>query len=195
MFSRRRTLSWLQKAGAALRVDLLHRGLTCFSIWPSNRQHFCATCYALLPVDRASPTLQVEKKAQLLGSGLLAKGCQPNAEQFVGIFAQNRPEVWTLLWALRRRDNFEGWFSTGVQSRTLELRITFSPLVLKIKIWFVLYLCLHWKCVCLYSYGKQGGSGECRAPGQIIKEHICFQTLFLIYLTARQNHFWHSCAG
>lgn len=36
---------------------------------------------------------QVEHKAQLLGSGLLAKGCQPNAQQFVGIFAQNRPEV------------------------------------------------------------------------------------------------------
>lgn len=36
---------------------------------------------------------QVEHKAQLLGSGLLAKGCQPNAQQFVGIFAPNRPEV------------------------------------------------------------------------------------------------------
>uniref|UniRef100_H3CZQ7 Long-chain-fatty-acid--CoA ligase n=1 Tax=Tetraodon nigroviridis TaxID=99883 RepID=H3CZQ7_TETNG len=38
---------------------------------------------------------EVEHKAQLLGSGLLAKGCQPNAQQFVGIFAQNRPE-WVL---------------------------------------------------------------------------------------------------
>uniref|UniRef100_A0A8C7NI48 Arachidonate--CoA ligase n=1 Tax=Oncorhynchus mykiss TaxID=8022 RepID=A0A8C7NI48_ONCMY len=28
----------------------------------------------------------------VLGSGLLGKGCQPNPEQFVGIFAQNRPE-------------------------------------------------------------------------------------------------------
>uniref|UniRef100_A0A8C6URH8 Arachidonate--CoA ligase n=1 Tax=Neogobius melanostomus TaxID=47308 RepID=A0A8C6URH8_9GOBI len=33
--------------------------------------------------------------AQLLGSGLLAKGCQSNSSQFVGIFAQNRPE-WTI---------------------------------------------------------------------------------------------------
>uniref|UniRef100_A0A665X3S2 Long-chain-fatty-acid--CoA ligase n=1 Tax=Echeneis naucrates TaxID=173247 RepID=A0A665X3S2_ECHNA len=30
--------------------------------------------------------------AEVLGSGLLAKGCQPNPQQFVGIFAQNRPE-------------------------------------------------------------------------------------------------------
>uniref|UniRef100_A0A8D3A347 Long-chain-fatty-acid--CoA ligase n=1 Tax=Scophthalmus maximus TaxID=52904 RepID=A0A8D3A347_SCOMX len=29
---------------------------------------------------------------EVLGSGLLAKGCQPNPQQFVGIFAQNRPE-------------------------------------------------------------------------------------------------------
>ncbi|KAK7934162.1 hypothetical protein WMY93_005058 [Mugilogobius chulae] len=38
---------------------------------------------------------EVAEKAQLLGSGLLAKGCQPNSSQFVGIFAQNRPE-WTI---------------------------------------------------------------------------------------------------
>ncbi|XP_019131516.2 long-chain-fatty-acid--CoA ligase 1 [Larimichthys crocea] len=35
---------------------------------------------------------EVAERAQLLGSGLLAKGCQPNPNQFVGIFAQNRPE-------------------------------------------------------------------------------------------------------
>lgn len=38
---------------------------------------------------------EVAEQAQLLGSGLLAKGCQPNSTQFVGIFAQNRPE-WTI---------------------------------------------------------------------------------------------------
>lgn len=38
---------------------------------------------------------EVAEQAQLLGSGLLAKGCQPNSSQFVGIFAQNRPE-WTI---------------------------------------------------------------------------------------------------
>lgn len=37
--------------------------------------------------------LQVAERAQVLGSGLLAKGCKPNPQQFVGIFAQNRPEV------------------------------------------------------------------------------------------------------
>uniref|UniRef100_A0A4W6G7T8 Long-chain-fatty-acid--CoA ligase n=1 Tax=Lates calcarifer TaxID=8187 RepID=A0A4W6G7T8_LATCA len=35
---------------------------------------------------------EVAERAQVLGSGLLAKGCQPNPQQFVGIFAQNRPE-------------------------------------------------------------------------------------------------------
>uniref|UniRef100_A0A8C7NIB4 Arachidonate--CoA ligase n=1 Tax=Oncorhynchus mykiss TaxID=8022 RepID=A0A8C7NIB4_ONCMY len=35
---------------------------------------------------------EVAEQAQVLGSGLLGKGCQPNPEQFVGIFAQNRPE-------------------------------------------------------------------------------------------------------
>ncbi|KAM4616710.1 long-chain-fatty-acid--CoA ligase 1 isoform 3-T5 [Polymixia lowei] len=35
---------------------------------------------------------EVAEQAQMLGSGLLAKGCQPNPQQFVGIFAQNRPE-------------------------------------------------------------------------------------------------------
>uniref|UniRef100_A0A8C1TE48 Arachidonate--CoA ligase n=1 Tax=Cyprinus carpio TaxID=7962 RepID=A0A8C1TE48_CYPCA len=35
---------------------------------------------------------EVAERAQVLGSGLLAKGCKPNPQQFVGIFAQNRPE-------------------------------------------------------------------------------------------------------
>ncbi|KAF7665661.1 hypothetical protein LDENG_00135990 [Lucifuga dentata] len=38
---------------------------------------------------------EVAEQTQLLGSGLLAKGCQPNPQQFVGIFAKNRPE-WTI---------------------------------------------------------------------------------------------------
>uniref|UniRef100_A0A8C1JUP4 Arachidonate--CoA ligase n=1 Tax=Cyprinus carpio TaxID=7962 RepID=A0A8C1JUP4_CYPCA len=35
---------------------------------------------------------EVAERAQVLGSGLLAKGCKPNPQQYVGIFAQNRPE-------------------------------------------------------------------------------------------------------
>ncbi|KAG9270438.1 long-chain-fatty-acid-CoA ligase 6 [Astyanax mexicanus] len=38
------------------------------------------------------PYTEVAERAQVLGSGLLAKGCKPNPKQFVGIFAQNRPE-------------------------------------------------------------------------------------------------------
>ncbi|XP_029466240.1 long-chain-fatty-acid--CoA ligase 5 [Rhinatrema bivittatum] len=35
---------------------------------------------------------QVSDRAELLGSGLIHKGCRPSPSQFVGIFAQNRPE-------------------------------------------------------------------------------------------------------
>ncbi|NWU82365.1 ACSL5 ligase, partial [Onychorhynchus coronatus] len=38
---------------------------------------------------------QVLDRTQYLGSGLLQKGCQPSTSQFIGIFAQNRPE-WTI---------------------------------------------------------------------------------------------------
>lgn len=37
--------------------------------------------------------LQVSSRAEHLGSGLLSQGCQPNPDQFIGVFAQNRPEV------------------------------------------------------------------------------------------------------
>ncbi|CAN8215972.1 unnamed protein product [Coccothraustes coccothraustes] len=35
---------------------------------------------------------QVSDRTKYLGSGLLQKGCQPSSSQFIGIFAQNRPE-------------------------------------------------------------------------------------------------------
>ncbi|XP_061584896.1 long-chain-fatty-acid--CoA ligase 1 isoform X2 [Cololabis saira] len=35
---------------------------------------------------------EVAQQAQWMGCGLMAKGCQPNPEQYIGIFAQNRPE-------------------------------------------------------------------------------------------------------
>uniref|UniRef100_A0A7M4EXY3 long-chain-fatty-acid--CoA ligase n=1 Tax=Crocodylus porosus TaxID=8502 RepID=A0A7M4EXY3_CROPO len=38
---------------------------------------------------------QVSERAEYLGSGLLQKGCKSSPDQFVGIFAQNRPEVST----------------------------------------------------------------------------------------------------
>ncbi|XP_051955590.1 long-chain-fatty-acid--CoA ligase 6 isoform X2 [Xyrauchen texanus] len=34
----------------------------------------------------------VFSRAEHLGSGLLSQGCQPNTDQFIGVFAQNRPE-------------------------------------------------------------------------------------------------------
>lgn len=37
--------------------------------------------------------LQVSSRAEHLGSGLLSQGCQPSPDQFIGVFAQNRPEV------------------------------------------------------------------------------------------------------
>ncbi|XP_056586258.1 long-chain-fatty-acid--CoA ligase 6 isoform X3 [Triplophysa dalaica] len=35
---------------------------------------------------------EVFSRAENLGSGLLSQGCQPNTDQFIGVFAQNRPE-------------------------------------------------------------------------------------------------------
>lgn len=40
-------------------------------------------------------TSQVTARAEHLGSGLLHQGCLPNPNQFIGVFAQNRPEVTT----------------------------------------------------------------------------------------------------
>ncbi|KAM4703615.1 long-chain-fatty-acid--CoA ligase 5 [Rhinophrynus dorsalis] len=36
---------------------------------------------------------QVADRAELLGSGLVHKGCKPSPDQFIGIFSQNRPEA------------------------------------------------------------------------------------------------------
>ncbi|XP_042737584.1 long-chain-fatty-acid--CoA ligase 6 isoform X2 [Lagopus leucura] len=35
---------------------------------------------------------EVAERAEALGSGLLQQGCKPSTEQFIGVFAQNRPE-------------------------------------------------------------------------------------------------------
>ncbi|XP_036445024.1 long-chain-fatty-acid--CoA ligase 6 isoform X1 [Colossoma macropomum] len=35
---------------------------------------------------------EVMTRAEHLGSGLLSQGCQPNSDQLIGVFAQNRPE-------------------------------------------------------------------------------------------------------
>lgn len=37
--------------------------------------------------------VQVIARAEHLGSGLLEQGCKPGVDQFIGVFAQNRPEV------------------------------------------------------------------------------------------------------
>lgn len=38
-------------------------------------------------------SMKVSDRAEHLGSGLLHKGLKPNTNTFIGIFAQNRPEV------------------------------------------------------------------------------------------------------
>lgn len=37
--------------------------------------------------------LQVSDRAEYLGSALLHRGLEPSPKSFIGIFAQNRPEV------------------------------------------------------------------------------------------------------
>ncbi|NXV40401.1 ACSL5 ligase, partial [Uria aalge] len=48
--------------------------------------------YCLVTLKWGKTILQVLDRAQYLGSGLLQKGCKPSSNQFIGIFAQNRPE-------------------------------------------------------------------------------------------------------
>lgn len=40
---------------------------------------------------------QVSDRAENFGSGLLQRGLKPNPDTFIGIFAQNRPEVCCLI--------------------------------------------------------------------------------------------------
>ncbi len=47
----------------------------------------------MVRADHCVSAPQVFNRAELLGSGLLSQGCQPNPDQFIGVFAQNRPEV------------------------------------------------------------------------------------------------------
>lgn len=54
--------------------------------------------------------MQVAKRAEFLGSGLLQHDCKVGTEQFVGVFAQNRPEVRMCLTA------FRGTSGTGIRS-------------------------------------------------------------------------------
>lgn len=37
--------------------------------------------------------MQVANRAEFLGSGLLQHNCKASTDQFIGVFAQNRPEV------------------------------------------------------------------------------------------------------
>lgn len=46
---------------------------------------------------RLSLFVKVSDRAEHLGSGLLHRGLRPNTDTFFGIFAQNRPEVGTLV--------------------------------------------------------------------------------------------------
>lgn len=56
--------------------------------------------------------LKVLVRAEHLGSGLLHQGCQPNPNQFIGVFAQNRPEVTPTIW-------LAGWLSGSLCSTML----------------------------------------------------------------------------
>lgn len=42
------------------------------------------------------PFLQVAELAECIGSALIQKGFKASPDQFIGIFAQNRPEVLTM---------------------------------------------------------------------------------------------------
>ncbi|KAM3868309.1 long-chain-fatty-acid--CoA ligase 1 [Diretmus argenteus] len=66
--------------------DIFQRGLRISGSGPCLGSRKPGQPYEWIPYS------QVAEQAKVLGSGLLAKGCEPNPKQFVGIFAQNRPE-------------------------------------------------------------------------------------------------------
>ncbi|XP_050754656.1 long-chain-fatty-acid--CoA ligase 5 isoform X1 [Gymnogyps californianus] len=78
-------LSYYFEDGKTL-YEVLHRGLhvsgngSCLGYRKPNQPYQWLTYK------------QVLDRAQYLGSGLLQKGCKPSSNQFIGIFAQNRPE-------------------------------------------------------------------------------------------------------
>lgn len=114
-------------------------------------QHFCVS----RSVDWAPPTLQVAERAQVLGSGLLAKGCQPNPQQFVGIFAQNRPEVW-------RDTETSKLFSLGSVEDLFFFLLNFADYIMA---YFLFLSALN---VCwIYSY-RVLPSGDRGSPAQLI---------------------------
>uniref|UniRef100_A0A8C1W764 Long-chain-fatty-acid--CoA ligase n=1 Tax=Cyprinus carpio TaxID=7962 RepID=A0A8C1W764_CYPCA len=67
---------------AKTMYEVFQRGL---HITGERRMH-------VLPHDLYWCMAYVSSRAEHLGSGLLSQGCQPNPDQFIGVFAQNRPE-------------------------------------------------------------------------------------------------------
>lgn len=84
--ARKWTVSGLQEARAAVPVAQVQTGET------SSRRS-SDTCWTVSSCSTSSSTLQVVDRAEHLGSGLLQRGLKVGTDTFVGIFAQNRPEV------------------------------------------------------------------------------------------------------
>lgn len=78
-------MSGLPEARAAVPVAQVQTGET-------NRPS-SDTCWTTLSCSTSFSTLQVVDRAEHLGSGLLQRGLKAGTDTFVGIFAQNRPEV------------------------------------------------------------------------------------------------------
>ncbi|KFW89858.1 Long-chain-fatty-acid--CoA ligase 6, partial [Phalacrocorax carbo] len=58
---------------------------------PYQQGVWCCSYFSFLCIIFLSK-FQVAERAEALGSGLLQQGCKPSTKQFIGVFAQNRPE-------------------------------------------------------------------------------------------------------
>uniref|UniRef100_A0A8D0CKH1 Arachidonate--CoA ligase n=1 Tax=Scleropages formosus TaxID=113540 RepID=A0A8D0CKH1_SCLFO len=67
--------------------DMFQRGLRVAGTGPCLGYRRAGEPYQWISYTEVS-----QDQAQVLGSGLLAKGCEPSPHQFIGIYAQNRPE-------------------------------------------------------------------------------------------------------
>lgn len=85
-------MSGIQETRKTVPVAEVQTGKLLANIYTFLKIWLWGTCCEFLLTLTPLP-LKVSDRAEHLGSGLLHRGLKPNSNTFIGIFAQNRPEV------------------------------------------------------------------------------------------------------
>uniref|UniRef100_A0A671TCJ5 Arachidonate--CoA ligase n=1 Tax=Sinocyclocheilus anshuiensis TaxID=1608454 RepID=A0A671TCJ5_9TELE len=117
---------------------------------------------------------EVAERAQVLGSGLLAKGCKPNPQQYVGIFAQNRPE-----WVITEMACYT--FSMALVPLYDTLGLEAMVHILNLGEWscWIFNLCLYW----LQPPKPQDLAVVCFTSGTTGTDHVTFDCILTEFKT------------